>query len=82
MDERPDNSSRPLMTATRLVQHINEVTGVPLKPSSFAKLQTKKESRLEPDFFYGKTALFKPERGVEWAIKRLRTKTPQKLNLG
>ena len=64
----------PLLTRKQLVEHINQELGIPLKLSSFMKLQMKKESRLEPDAFYGKCELFKPSRGAEWALQRLATK--------
>jgi hypothetical protein len=80
MDELQDDD-RPLMTRKGLVRHINEKLGIPLKPSSFAKLQMHKESRLEPDAFYGRAELFKPRRGEQWALRRLATKTPTSLDM-
>jgi hypothetical protein len=56
------------------------VIGVPLKLSSFEKLAMLGDAP-EPDAYYGKVHLYKPETGERWAEKRLLSRKPKPLDV-
>jgi hypothetical protein len=76
-DELP---KRPLLTRRGAVRHINDVIGVPLKLSSFSKLAMLDEAP-EPDAYYGKVQLYKPENVERWAQERLLSRKPKLLDV-
>ena len=71
---------KPFLTRRAVVQRVNDVKGIPLKLSSFAKLAMRGEAP-EPDAYYGKVELYKPETVEQWAEERLLSRKPQTLNI-
>jgi hypothetical protein len=77
MDKLPN---KPLLTRRSAVRHINDVIGIPLKLSSFEKLAMLGEAP-EPDAYYGKVQLYKPENIERWAEERLLSRKPKTLDV-
>ena len=72
--------NKPLLTRKGAVRHINDVIGVPLKLSSFEKLAMLGEAP-EPDAYYGKVQLYKPENVERLVQERLLSRKPKLLDV-